>query len=261
MNIIEIPSKPADIEIPNRRWALNAYALYFLATELSPVRVEHEQRLAEYFDTSSRKKYITNVFRKDLIRAGLIHVQTISYLRGVHMISLVRLNEKGKELCRSFGWQICENEWERLVRLHSGDGQPRHTAAMIVFSLSARQRGWKVTMLPQTDLPQFRPDLLLEKMEECFYVEVELGSRKKEKWNLYKKLQGHAALCGKTYESTRTLIEECAAIRLSGRATSLDNLVYYRNNLEHPLFSMHWNEEGKLNGNTPKLSSIFDQQG
>lgn len=57
MNTIEIPHKPEGIQISSRRWALNVYALYFLATDSSPVRSEHEQRLAEYFEKHSKKKY------------------------------------------------------------------------------------------------------------------------------------------------------------------------------------------------------------
>lgn len=260
MNTIEIPHKPESIAIVPRRWSLNAYALYFLATDPSPVRAEHEQRLAEYFDKHSRKKYITNVFRKDLVKAGLIHARTFFYLRGVHQISLVRLTEQGRQLCHSFGWEPCENEWERLIRLHSGDGQPKHTSAMIVFSLSARMRGWKVSVLPATNLPQFQPDLLLEKDGDRFYAEVELGSRKREKWALYLRQQGHVALCGKTYESTHTLIEECMEIRLPGRATSLDYLVYYRRDPAQPLFPISWNAKGEFDGSDRETSELSNEQ-
>lgn len=245
MKIITVPPRPKDLKILNRRWPMAVYALYFLAIQSNSARIEHERQLAEYFEKSVESKLIRNTYRKDLLREGLIHSKTIMYLRGVYSITIIRLSEKGRELCQSFGWEICENEWERLITRHSGDDQLRHTAAMIVFSLSARQRGWQVTTLPETNTPYFYPDLLLEKDDRKMYVEVELGSRKKEKWNLYKKMQGYAAICGKTIISRGSLIHECEQVQLGGFATDLEYLAEHRSDPESPLWREEWNCKGE----------------
>lgn len=245
MKIITVPPRPQDLNILNRRWPLAAYALYFLATQSNSARIEHEKQLAEYFEKPADSKLIRNTYRKDLLREGLIHSKTIKYLRGVYSITIIRLSQMGRELCESFDWEVCENEWQRLITRHSGDDQPRHTASMIVFSLSARMRGWKVTTLPETKTPYFYPDLLLEKDGKKMYVEVELGSRKKEKWNLYKKMQGYAAICGKTLVSTDTLIRECKKVQLGGFATDLEYLAELRNQPESPLWRENWDGIGE----------------
>lgn len=116
---------------------------------------------------------------------------------------------------------------------------------MIVFSLSARMRGWKVTTLPETNTPYFYPDLLLEKDDQKMYVEVELGSRKKEKRNLYKKMQGYAAICGKTFVSSGTLIRECEEVQLGGFATDLEYLAELCNKPEAPLWRENWDGKGE----------------
>jgi len=240
MKIITVPPRPKELKILNRRWPLAAYALYFLASQPYSARIEHEKQLAEYFEKPADSKLIRNTFRKDLLREGLIHSKTTIYLRGVYSITMIRLSVKGKELCQSFGWEVCENEWQRLLTRHSGDDQARHTASMIVFSLSARQRGWNVTMLPETNTPYFYPDLLLEKDNQKMYVEVELGSRKREKWNLYKKMQGYVAVCGKTLWSRGSLIRECEEVLLGGFATDLQYLAENRNDPDSPLWIEEW---------------------
>jgi len=245
MKIITVPPRPNDLKILNRRWPLAVYALYFLAAQPNSARIEHEKQLAEYFEKPAESKMIRNTYRKDLLREELIHSKTTKYLRGVYSITIIRLSEKGRKLCQSFGWEVCENEWQRLITHHSGDDQPRHTASMIVFSLSARMRGWQVTTLPETNTPYFYPDLLLEKDDQKMYVEVELGSRKKEKWNLYKKMQGYAAICGKTFVSSGTLIRECEEVQLGGIATDLEYLAELRNKPEAPLWREKWDGKGE----------------
>jgi hypothetical protein len=131
-----------------------------------------------------------------------------------------------------------------LILRHSGDRQPRHTGSVITFSLGARVRGWDVTVLPETKTPFFFPDLLIEKNGERIYVEVELGSRKKEKWQLYKRTQGFAALCSKTSASRASLIRECDAEKLGGMATDLHYLVKNRDP-QSPLWIDTWSSNDK----------------
>jgi hypothetical protein len=102
-----------------------------------------------------------------------------------------------------------------------------------------------VTTLLEKNTPYFYPDLLLEKDDQKMYVEVKLGSRKKEKWNLYKKMQGYAVVCGKTFVSSGSLIRECEQVQLGGFATDLEYLAELCNQPEKPFWRKKWGSKGE----------------
>jgi hypothetical protein len=234
-----IPAQPSDLNFTNRRWPLIATGLYLLASQTTSVRYELETLLGKAFDKDPDSKLIRGIFRRELLREDLIYAKTFRIVWGYHRLSAVRLTERGKQVCRSFGWEPHESEWQRLIIRHSGDRQLQHTGAVMTFSLGARLRGWNVTLLPETNIPFFFPDLLIEKNGERMYVEVELGSRKKEKWQLYKRTQGFAALCAKTSASRDTLVCECNDEKLGGMATDLHYLVKNRDP-QSPLWIDKW---------------------
>ena len=234
-----IPAQPFDLNFSNRRWPLIATGLSLLASQTTSVRFELEALLGKTFDKNPDSKLIRSVFRRELLREELIHAETFRIVWGYHRLSAVRLTERGKQVCQSLGWEPRENEWERLIIRHSGDRQPQHTGSVMTFSLGARVRGWTVNVLPETNTPFFFPDLLIEKNGERMFVEVELGSRKKEKWRLYKRIQGFAALCSKTSQSRDSLVCECADEKLGGMATDLHYLVKNRDP-QSPLWIDKW---------------------
>jgi hypothetical protein len=143
---------------------------------------------------------------------------------GWHHLAVVQLTDKGKDLCRSFGWTVIGSEWERMQTLHSADNQPRHTGAVLIFAHHARLRGWKVQVLPSVESLVLFPDALVEKNGQRIYVEVEIGSRKSQKWRNMQKALGHVALCAKTAATRRSLIAEGRAVGAHGLATDLETL-------------------------------------
>ncbi len=58
------------------------------------------------------------------------------------------------------------------------------------------------------DSPVFFPDVLVEKDGRKIYVEVELGTRKEQKWRNMQAAQGFVALCARTPASHCSLVRE-----------------------------------------------------
>ena len=65
--------------------------------------------------------------------------------------------------------------------------------------------------MPELDAGRFAPDALVEKDGELYYVEVELGEQKPSEWHNMARHQGVIALCGRTPEHRRKLIDEAKA--------------------------------------------------
>lgn len=220
---MDIPKQPSHLNFRSHRWPLVAEALYLLAASGISVRFELQRLLAQRRGIGARAGSIRRLFEQDLLEAGLIQSQVLPTFRR-HRLTVVRLTPRGRDLCAGFGWPLAESEWERMLARHSADSQPRHTGAVLTFVHHARLRGWKTQALPPLDSPVFFPDVLVEKDGRQMYVEVELGSRKLPKWRNMQAAQGFVALCAKTPDSRRSLIQECRRVNAAGLATDLASL-------------------------------------
>lgn len=140
---------------------------------------------------------------------------------------VLRLSEDGKRLCEILGYPNVENEWERLIRLHEGEKQEEHTLAVLLFTVHARLRGWHAEVLPEMQDTPARPDVLIERDDERWYVEVEINADAKDrsaKWiNLAELQGGRLAICARTVSDRKALIQDCA--RWHGVATDLETLI------------------------------------
>ena len=237
---MDIPKQPSWMGFRSDHWPAVAGGLYLLATTGISMRSELESLLAKQRHTLPRANPIRSVFERNLVDEDLIHKQTVPTF-GRHRVALVRLSEEGKEVCRTFGWTVIQCEWERLVKLHSANRQPQHTGAIVVFAHHARLRGWKAQVLPQIGSPVFFPDLVVERDEQRIYVEVELGSRKHQKWCNMQEAQGFVALCARTPKSRQSLITECRQVGTIGLATDLTTLYRESKNSDiGPLWAEDW---------------------
>lgn len=238
---IEIPRQPTPELFHPLQWPKAAVVLSLLASGQTSVRFELLQLVAEQFGILPRGKSIDKMIAR-VADLGLTTTQKFNVIPGIHLVA-IRLTERGKAYCESAGMEIVESEWERLLRLHSGDSQPRHTGAVLAFAFGARLRGWKVEVLPRVSFPKFYPDLRVSKGEERHYVEVELGTRKEAKWQLAQRAQGYVALCARSPESREALIEECADEQIYGWATDLRTLYETRDIPNSPLWVQKWSPE------------------
>ncbi len=237
---MEIPRKPEYLNYHSQIWPRIAVALHLLATTGVSARFELQARLASQFGLVQRSGSVRRVFEEKLIDDFLIREETLPTF-GRHRLTVVRLTDEGYRLCRSFGWEVVESDWDRMLRLHSADSQPKHTGAVLTFVHHARLRGWNAQVLPQVESMIFFPDVLVEKDGQRLYVEVELGSRKESKWRNMQFFQGSVALCARTPASRSTLITECRKVGAFGVATDLATL-YNESKQEKigPLWKEEW---------------------
>ena len=170
---------------------------------------------------------------EEIKTAGLIIRRTYPLWPTRHTklrISLLRLTEAGKAVCRKLGWEPLSNEWDQMIAGHGGDLQVTHTAAAIMLTMNARQRGFRTTLLPQVISPT-QPDILLERDGQKYYLEVELsdGSPRNrspliKKWRNMERLQGFVAVCAKGVRHRGELVRELRAQRIPYLATDLESL-------------------------------------
>jgi len=208
----EIPPIPDFPGISCRvdRWQRQAITLWLIAQGFSQ-RVEVQRIVAGFFGIDHRSGALRQVLSK-LKDAELLKTETLVlriFPGGQTRFMVVRLADKGRELVQDLGWQVHETEWERMQRLHEkGNYQSRHTAAVLAFVYQARLRGWTASVMPEVDAGRFFPDAVVEKGKKSYYVEVELDEQKPSKWHNMAKHQGVIALCARTPEHCRLLLDE-----------------------------------------------------
>lgn len=184
----------------------------------------------------------------NLASAGLAIVETLRMeTDGFRTsIKMLRLTDEGRELCRALDWLVIESDWDRLIRLHQGKDQQRHTLAVMYFALLARIRGWSTQIVPDAE-GKADPDVLIVKGKERHYVEVELGSRGNEKqtakWKNLAGLQGgRVAICAPDVKVRERLVKDCQLAKIGGVATDLATLVAkrYYDSQNEPLWLKEW---------------------
>ncbi|MBL7162450.1 MAG: hypothetical protein ISS57_07570 [Anaerolineales bacterium] len=228
------------------RWRRGSMMLYLMATCGINAHLEMDVFVAKReglsYRSNSTKKPLEN-----LAAAGLVITETLRMEVGDFRtaLKLARLTDEGKQLCDALGWQVVESDWDRLIRLHQGQKQTRHTLAVLYFALLARVRGWTTEVVPEVD-GSADPDILVTKGDERYFVEVELGTRGSEKqtvkWKNLADLQSSVAICAPNVKVRERLANDCRLANLSGVATDLATLVakrYYESK-DEPLWVKEW---------------------
>ncbi|MEW6505239.1 MAG: hypothetical protein AB1457_14855 [Chloroflexota bacterium] len=237
--------KPKDSDIRYRRKVL---VLYTIARGGISSRMEIDRVVSVVEQLSER----TNSVRRpvdELVKSGLLVCGTIRMYKPFETgLAVYRLSEDGKALCGLWGWQMVENEWERLMRLHQGAEQEAHTVMILAFALHARLRGWDAVILPEVE-GAAKPDLRVDRGGERWYVEVERGDGSRRKWkNLAALNGGKVALCAANVDGRERLVRDCKAERLGGVATDLRTLSFIGEELrkmtdidpQEPLWLEEW---------------------
>jgi len=208
-DISPIPEFPG-ISRRNDYWQRQAITLWLIAQGFS-LRVEVQWVVARFFCTDHRSgalmQILSRLRNEELLKTKTLAVRIFS--GGRTRFTVVCLTDEGRELVKELGWQVHETEWERMQRLHEkGNYQARHTAAVLAFVYQARLRGWTASVMPEVDSGRFFPDAVVEKGGESYYVEVELDEQKLSKWNNMAIHQGIIALCSRTPQHRRLLLNE-----------------------------------------------------
>ena len=228
------------------RWRRGSMLLYLISAFGMNAHLEMDVFIAKReglsYRSNSTKKPLEN-----LAAAGLVIAETLRMEVGDFRtaLKLARLTDEGRQLCDALGWQMVESDWDRLIRLHQGQKQTRHTLAVLYFALLARVRGWTTKVVPEVERGAV-PDILVAKDDQRFFVEVELGTRGNEKqtakWKNLADAHDRVAICAPNVKVRERLIKDCRLAKLSGVATDLATLVakrYYESK-DEPLWVKEW---------------------
>ena len=232
------------------RWSSVSIALYLLAVSGWNLVIELGEAIAAYKGAQVYSESVRKVFREYLPEHGLgIYDGELPYL-SPYKLAAARLTGLGKEVSRACGWEPAESGWERLIRLHEGDTQIAHTAAVLAFAREARLRGYRADILPDVSGKGVHaaPDVyVIDRNRRRSYVEVETSfhHEKPEKWQNLNSLQGYVAVASKTLGQRLRLVEEIKRLRLIGWATDLETLrANARTGDPYFLFVQRWDQNG-----------------
>ena len=223
----QVPKRPprAYARYFPRNWDREGLILALISSGLC-LRVEIGELIGRRFGVSGRAGSVKRLFvgkQRSLEARGIIYSEVHRVGRAGAMI--VGLTDLGRKIAKACGWEVVETEWERLKRLHGGDRQLKHAAAVCIFAYHARRRGCKVEVVPQVEGPAEPDVLLITGGGERIYVEVEAGREKEAKWRNTADLQGFVALCAVNDRARDALVREIKSLGLPGRATDLGALI------------------------------------
>lgn len=168
-------------------WRKVCMAIIVLARTGISTAPEIALTLAQHFGVATRSYSLLRLIYKTLADDNIVNKRVVKLDIAVR-ITILQLTDYGKELARVLGVEPVESEYERILRLHDGENQPKHTAQVLFTAYQARLRGFDVKVMP-FEIPDgksgYQPDLTIAyRQEGLFYpVEVETHSRNKpEKW-------------------------------------------------------------------------------
>jgi len=231
------------------RWRAVCAGLHLMSVTGWNLTRELAEAMAAFKGAQSDSGSMRRVFQEYMPENGLVvYDGALPYLTP-HMLSAVRLTDFGKDVCRACGWEPVESGWERLIRLHEGDRQPDHTAAVLAFAREARLRGYRADILPEVKEGNAVPDLYVkDRLRRRAYVEVETTYHrlKPEKWRNLVALQGYVAVAAKLPSQRQRLVKEIKRLRLPGWATDLETLrANAKTDDPYFLFIERWDENGR----------------
>jgi len=229
------------------RWLRMQAGLFVMARTGFGTAGEMFSLLGEYLNLPPESYALQRILREYLPQAGLAEYSVLPFFR--YGLACTRLTSFGAALCHALKWGVRESEWGRLIELHEGEKQGKHTAMILMFARQARLRGYRVNLLPEVvGAPNgFVPDVyVVDKKHRRAYVEVERGHAKQDKWRSLAALQGFVALVTLTPRHRQTLVEEVQELRLPGRATDLQTLLRAaQDGRLNWLFPQRWDAQGR----------------
>lgn len=226
------PPDLADRMVPMRSdvWQRTQAGLWMMATTGWSTVGELVAEIAKKFELAEDSRSLRELFYTYLPEAGLAVQEVLPFFQSG--LAVVRLSRFAEEICRSYGWNIRESEWARLIRLHDGENQKRHTAMVLAYTREARARGFRAVVYPgvseKVGEAQIQPDVyVVNRKHSRFYVEVEgrFHRENPEKWHGMLRLQNVVAVVTLTEKRRRSLVDnEIKPLGLSGFAADLESL-------------------------------------
>jgi hypothetical protein len=207
------------------------FALYLLSRGLD-IRLEIDHLISQVEGIGSRSGALRRLY-DGMVERNLASREVLEMSAPNTSLAMLQLTEEGRVLSTTLGWQVCESERQRIQRLHQGIQYPHHTLALLIFSMHARLRGYRVEVLPELEGVETRaaPDVAVTLDEageprQVLYVEVEMSHKElDDKWRNLDQLQGRVALCARNIQGRARLVGDCKLKGLHGLATDLETLI------------------------------------
>jgi hypothetical protein len=216
----------------NLQYCRKLMTIYLMACKGISIRLECDLLLGILFSVEERAGS-TRAALDDLENAGFVSSQTLVLEQGMMgsdqpvktSLTVLRLTEDGIRLARFLDWDPVPSELERLEGTAGGQDE-KHTMATLLFTLHARRRGWKVTILPEV-AGEICAEVLAGKGDERYYVSIPGGPTSDEDWQHLAALNnGRVALCTINPENREENTGQCRMLGLGGMATDVCSLVF-----------------------------------
>ena len=204
-------------------------------------RPEIERELGKAIEVDGNSGTQPRIIKRLQKEWGMLHIEKPFQSRGASSggsnPDIIRLSDRGQQAYRLLsGLDAQQNEFERLQPAHVS---PEHTLLNIEVSEYLQKEGYTIlTEVPAIDLPdrgKFIPDLVAEKDDDVYFIEVERGVSKDTHGRQTKWLNFHAASGGRIYVFCDNLACMCGIRKelidtLGPRATfELTNIVQLKN--------------------------------
>ena len=183
----------------------------------------------------SRESTMRN-WLNELEHAALVTQQVHTLIRS-SKLALCSLTDKGKRLCRYYGWDPVVSDWEKLIESHQGHEFWRHTVYTLAFCYQARLRGHRPVVMP-LGYDRHKPDVHITDPDGLqHYVEIESrGDRMRGlsllndgtiggKWPWLANIQGFAAVCVPTVYHREKIEDWLYNNRINGLTADLETLI------------------------------------
>jgi len=204
-------------------WDRICTALVYMAYTGISTAQDLKHLLAIRYKINPQSHSLSRLVYQSLPEGGMVN--KLSFPLGKRSkLTVLTLTDYGKKIAESLGFPPVESDYERILRLHDGMNQPKHTAQILFTAYQARLRGLQVSVMPfelDDRQPWFRPDLIIRDQHKGYAVEVESHYRNKpEKW--LNKREANVVLPHPI--TRRAVVSRLKALHVPGRATDLKTL-------------------------------------
>jgi hypothetical protein len=130
------------LNVPESQWLRLVYMLFLMSSTGFSIRREITALASDPMGCAPDSNTLRRLC-EILTSANLIETKNVPLIRS-STVNLIRLTESGKLVCRRFGWDIKESEWDRLSRLRSAEFHLRYLTLTLEFCFQTRCRNDRV---------------------------------------------------------------------------------------------------------------------
>lgn len=198
------PPRPTDFPYPLKppRWTRLAAAAWLMIARGVSTSWDLRQALGVHAGPRTYDMLINPLVSSGLA-AHIASVPLSNASRPFSSITILQPTDLAYRLAQLYRWPSRETDWQKLQRLHGGNGELKHNAAVLALAFHLRRYGFPyVAVLPTTYDTAFAPDVAYGSDDYLpVYIELEIPARAVDenyriaKWRNQNTYQGCIALC------------------------------------------------------------------